>query len=64
MPKRFEAATKLGISGRRVRYLLAEGRLKAKKLGDTWVVLDLNYIRKRKVNGGVRNRTEINEAAS
>jgi excisionase family DNA binding protein len=46
-----EAATKLGISGRRVRRLLAEGRLKGKKLGGTWVVLDLNYIRKRKGKG-------------
>ena len=46
-----EAATKLGISGRRVRRLLAEGRIKGKKLGGTWVVLDLNYTRKRKVKG-------------
>jgi len=42
------AATKLGISGWRVRYLLAEGRQKGRKLGGTWVVLDLNYARKGK----------------
>lgn len=47
-----EAATKLGISARRVRYLLAQGRLKGKKLGRDWVVVDLNYTRKRKVKGG------------
>jgi len=44
-----EAARKLGISGRRVRKLLAEGRIEGKKLGGTWVVLDLNYTRKRKL---------------
>jgi excisionase family DNA binding protein len=44
-----EAAKKLGISGRRVRVLLAEGRIKGKKLGGTWVVLGLDYKRKKKV---------------
>ena len=47
-----EAAVELGISERRVRKLLEEGRLKSKKLGRDWVVLDLNYIRKRKPKGG------------
>ena len=47
-----KSATKLGISGRRVRRLLAEGRIKGKKVGGTWVVLDLNYTRKRKRKGG------------
>ena len=47
-----DAAKELGISGRRVRVLLTEGRLKGKKLGGTWVVLNLTYIRKRKVKGG------------
>lgn len=55
-----EAAVKLGISGRRVRCLLAKGRLTGKKLGGTWVVLDLHYI-PRKRGKGVRNETEITE---
>lgn len=42
-----EAANKLGISERRVRKLLAEGRIKGKKLDGTWVVLELKYEKKR-----------------
>jgi excisionase family DNA binding protein len=42
-----EAAQKLGISERRVRKLLAEGRIKGKKLDGTWVVLELSYTKKR-----------------
>ncbi len=47
-----EAADRLGISDRRVRKLLEEGRIKGRKLGRDWVVLDLNYTRKRKPKGG------------
>ena len=47
-----EAADKLEISERRVRKLLEEKRIKGKKLGRDWVVLDLNYTRKRKPKGG------------
>lgn len=43
-----QAAKALGISEQRVRKLLAEGRIKGKKLGGTWVVLELSYTRKRK----------------
>ena len=43
-----EAAKRLGISEQRVRKLLAEGRIKGKKLDGTWVVLELSYTRKRK----------------
>jgi excisionase family DNA binding protein len=43
-----EAATKLGISDRRVRKLLEDKRIKGKKLGHDWVVLSLDYKRKRK----------------
>jgi len=42
-----EAAKELGISERRVRKLLAEGRIKGKKLDHTWVVLELSYKKKR-----------------
>ena len=43
-----EAAAKLKVSERRVRVLLGEGRIKGKKLGHDWVVLSLDYKRKRK----------------
>jgi excisionase family DNA binding protein len=43
-----EAAKELGISERRVRKLLEEERLGGRKLARDWVVLDLNYTRKRK----------------
>jgi hypothetical protein len=42
------AAKELGISGQRVRKLLAEGRIKGKKLNGFWVVLGLSYTPKRK----------------
>lgn len=44
-----EAASKLRISDRRVRKLLEEGRIEGKKLGRDWVVLSLDYQRKRKL---------------
>ena len=47
-----EASTKLGISERHLRLLLQKGEVKGKKLGHDWVVLDLNYTRKRKAKGG------------
>jgi len=43
-----EAAAKLGVSDRRVRVLLNERRIEGKKLGHDWVVLSLDYNRKRK----------------
>lgn len=43
-----DAAMKLGISSRRVRVLLVEGRIGGKELGYDWVVLSLDYKRKRK----------------
>lgn len=43
-----EAAEKMSISERQLRYLLAKGEVKGKKLGHDWVVLKLDYKRKRK----------------
>ncbi len=43
-----EAASKLALSQNQVRYLLTQGRIKGKKLGHDWVVLSLDYQRKRK----------------
>jgi excisionase family DNA binding protein len=43
-----EAASKLGISESHCRRLLEKGEIKGKKLGHDWVVLSLDYKRKRK----------------
>ncbi|MHA1940057.1 MAG: helix-turn-helix domain-containing protein [Candidatus Thorarchaeota archaeon] len=43
-----EAAGILGLSQDHVRLLARTGLIKAKKLGHDWLVLDLNYTRKRK----------------
>jgi len=43
-----EAASKLGLDTSQIRRLLAKGEIKGKKLGRDWVVLELNYQRKRK----------------
>jgi excisionase family DNA binding protein len=47
-----EAAQKIGISDRHLRVLLEKGQIKGKKLGHDWVVLSLDYKRKRKPKGG------------
>ena len=43
-----EASERLGISDRRVRQLLVQERLEGKKFGRDWMVLSLDYQRKRK----------------
>ena len=43
-----EAAAKMGISQRHLRLLLERGVIEGKKLGRDWVVLSLDYKRKRK----------------
>jgi len=43
-----EAASQLGLSEPHVRYLLARGEINGKRLGRDWVVLSLDYKRKRK----------------
>jgi hypothetical protein len=52
-----EAAKYLGLSEQHVRYLLAKGDVKGKKLGHDWVVLSLKYERKR-----APKRRKINES--
>jgi excisionase family DNA binding protein len=47
-----EAANRLDISERHLRWLLSRGEIKGKKLGRDWVVLSLDYQRKRKPKGG------------
>ena len=52
-----EAAQKLGLDPSQIRRLLAKGEIEGKKLGRDWVVLSLNYKKKkfgvgRKPKGG------------
>jgi excisionase family DNA binding protein len=42
-----EAAQRLGLHDSQIRRLLQSGDIKGKKLGRDWVVLELNYKRKR-----------------
>jgi excisionase family DNA binding protein len=42
-----EASEKLGLSQDHIKWLARNGHIKAKKLGHDWVILDLNYQRKR-----------------
>jgi len=43
-----EAAEKLGLSPDHVKLLARKGIINAKKVGRDWVILDLDYTRKRK----------------
>jgi len=43
-----EASESLGLSQAHIRLLAKKGVLKAKRLGHDWVILELNYQRKRK----------------
>ena len=47
-----EAAKIIGLDSSQIRRLLAKGEIKGRKLGRDWVVLDLNYKRKRRSKGG------------
>jgi excisionase family DNA binding protein len=46
-----EAANRLKLSQDHIRLLARGGLIKARKIGRDWVVLDLNYTRKRKSKG-------------
>jgi excisionase family DNA binding protein len=43
-----EAAKRLGLSQAHVRRLLEHGSIEGKRLGRDWIVLNLNYKRRRK----------------
>jgi len=47
-----QAAKELNISEQHLRLLLKKGEVKGRKLTGTWVVLNLNYTRRRKPKGG------------
>ena len=46
-----EAAEKLGMSADHVKLLARTGKIEAKKMGRDWIVLSLDYKRKRKRKG-------------
>jgi len=43
-----EAAKKLGLSQAHVKLLARKGLIKARKIGRDWIILELDYQRKRK----------------
>jgi len=43
-----QAAELMGLSQKMITYLLRRGKLKGRKLGHDWVVLDLHYDRPTK----------------
>ena len=47
-----QAAKEMNISEQHLRLLLNKGEVKGRKLTGTWVVLELDYKRKRKPKGG------------
>jgi len=46
-----EAAKRLGVSPDHLRRLLESGEVKGKKVGRDWIVLKLDYQRKRRPKG-------------
>ena len=61
-----EASNKMGISDSHCRRLLEKGEIKGKKLGHDWVVLSLEYKRKRKPKvkkGEINAKSEANKSA-
>jgi excisionase family DNA binding protein len=53
-----EAAERLGLEVSHVRRLLEEGKIKGKKFGRDWMVLSLDYQRRR---ASKREKGETNE---
>ena len=51
-----EASKKLNLDPSQVRRLLRSGKLKGKKWGRDWMVVELNYERKRIIGGGRKKK--------
>ncbi len=56
-----EAATIIGISERHLRLLLEKGVIEGKRLGRDWIVLSLDYKRKRKLKKHKQNTVDQND---
>ena len=46
-----EAAERIGVSERQIRFLLMQGKLSGKKMGHDWIVFSLDYKRRRRPRG-------------
>ncbi|MFC1910967.1 helix-turn-helix domain-containing protein [Chloroflexota bacterium] len=55
-----EAAKLLNLDVSQVRHLLRSGEIKGKKWGRDWMVLSLDYTRKRKPGGGRKPKERQN----
>jgi len=53
-----EAAEKLGLDQSQIRRLLKQGKIEGKKWGRDWMILELDYKRKRKPGGGRKPKTK------
>lgn len=51
-----EVATRLGISDRRIRQLLAEGRIRSIQVGGRWLVEESDCHYEKKARGGYKPR--------
>lgn len=56
-----EAAHELGLDPSQVRRLLTDKIIKGHKWGRDWVVLSLDYTRRRKTGGGRKPKGDKNE---
>jgi len=56
-----EAARRLGISDRRIRQLLAEGRIKAIQIGGRWLIEESDCYYEKRPRGGYKPRKETKE---
>jgi excisionase family DNA binding protein len=57
-----QAAAQLGVTDRHVRLLLATGAISGRKLGHDWVVLSLEYKRRRRSKTRREHTTDRQEA--
>jgi len=55
-----EASKMLNLDVSQVRHLLRSGKIKGKKWGRDWMVLSLDYTRKRKLGGGRKSKGRQN----
>jgi hypothetical protein len=55
-----EVSKMLNLDVSQVRHLLRSGEIKGKKWGRDWMVLSIDYTRKRKLGGGRKSKGRQN----